>query len=110
MAYAFLVVAGIAVIAGILLAYLLHRFMVGLNQWLELFYELEANRKPIKVNVVMKDKDTPDPASYPALGNPGVYNPEEEDMVGWLKQYGEFHPIATSNPYRGWTVFDDPEG
>jgi hypothetical protein len=41
------------------------------------------------------------------FSEPGLYNPTEDEMVGYLQQYGDFHADAVSNPYRGWKVFDD---
>jgi hypothetical protein len=51
----------------------------------------------------------PDPTGYEVTSEPGVYNPTEEDMVGYLQQYGEFHADAVADPYRGWDVFDDED-
>jgi hypothetical protein len=46
-------------------------------------------------------------ATYSAEAEPGVYNPTEDEMIGYLQRYDDFHADAVSNPYRGWKVFDD---
>jgi hypothetical protein len=40
------------------------------------------------------------------FAEPGMYNPDEDDMVDSMNEYGNNYIASTSNPYRGWKVFD----
>jgi hypothetical protein len=75
----------------------------GLTEIIEQLDELNSHASAA-LQVARKMRTT-----YPVTIEPGMYFPEESDIIGSQEMDVEMRERSLHNPYRNWEVFDDEE-